>query len=153
MKKMIAGVLMMGASTLAMAQPGCGVGAMVWKGQSGIVPHVLGATTNGIASQTVSMTLGIVGCNTNESVQSMALLMDSRSSQIAADISRGYGENLEAMAVSLGIETDDRDEFYQTLSQNFSKIYPDKDTTTCEAVNTIVSLLENNRRLSRYVAA
>ncbi len=28
MKKLIAGALLMGASTLAFAQPGCGVGAM-----------------------------------------------------------------------------------------------------------------------------
>lgn len=38
MKKLIAGALLMGASTLAFAQPGCGVGAMIWKGQSGIAP-------------------------------------------------------------------------------------------------------------------
>lgn len=153
MKKLIAGVILFGASSVAFAQPGCGVGAMVWEGQSGVVPHVLGATTNVAASQTVSMALGIAGCNTNESVQSMALLMDARGSQIAADISRGHGENLEAMAVALGVETEDREIFYQTLSQNFSTIYPSHNTTSGEAVDAIVALLERDSTLSKYVAA
>ncbi|MEP1214142.1 MAG: DUF3015 family protein [Marinobacter sp.] len=153
MKKLIAGALLLSASTLTFAQPGCGVGAMIWKGQSGLVPHVLGATTNGMASQTVSMTLGLTGCNTNESVQSMAMLMDSRGPQIAADISRGYGENLEAMAIALGVQEEHRDDFYSLLNQNFSTIYPDQDTTSGEAVDAIVALLEQNESLSKYVAA
>lgn len=38
MKKLIAGAILLGASSMAFAQPGCGVGAMIWKGQSGIAP-------------------------------------------------------------------------------------------------------------------
>ncbi|WP_278350508.1 DUF3015 family protein [Marinobacter nauticus] len=101
MKRLLTASMLLATSSLAFAQPGCGVGAMIWKGQSGIVPHVLAATTNPIASQTVSMTLGLAGCNTNENVQSMAMLIHSRGEVIASEISRGEGENLEAMAVAL----------------------------------------------------
>ncbi|NVD34751.1 DUF3015 family protein [Marinobacter lutaoensis] len=153
MKKLIAGAILLGASSMAFAQPGCGVGAMIWKGQSGIVPHVLGATTNGMASQTVSMTFGIAGCNTNERVQSLAMLMDSRGAAIAADISRGSGEHLDAMASALEIDVKDRETFYSLLKTNFDTIFPDADTTSGEAVNAIVSLLEQHESLSKYVAA
>lgn len=153
MKKIFVASVLLIASPIVFAQPGCGVGAMVWKGQSGVVPHVLGATTNGMASQTVSMTLGIAGCNTNESVQSMAMLIDSRGSSVAADISRGEGENLEAMAVALGVEPIDRPEFYSVLKSNFATIFPSSDTTSGEAVDAIVALLEQNESLSKYVAA
>jgi len=153
MKKLIAGAILLGASSMAFAQPGCGVGAMIWKGQSGVVPHVLGATTNGMASQTVSMTLGLAGCNTNENVQSMAMLIDARGSAIAAEMSRGEGENLEAMAVALGVETVDRPKFYSILKANFAAIFPDADTTSGEAVDAIVALLEQDETLSKYVAA
>jgi ketosteroid isomerase-like protein len=153
MKKLIAGAIFLGASSLAFAQPGCGVGAMIWKGQSGIAPHVLAATTNGTASQTVSMTFGIVGCHTNQSVQSMAMLLDSRGEAIAAEISRGQGENLEAMAVALGVQPEDRNEFYDVLAKNFNTIFPTSDTTSGEAVDAIVALLEQNNSLSKYVAA
>ncbi len=153
MRKLLVGAMFLGASSIALAQPGCGVGAMVWKGQSGVVPHVLGATTNGMASQTESMTLGIAGCNTNENVQSMAMLIDSRGPAVAADISRGAGENLEAMAVALGVAPGDREEFYSVLKNNFATIFPSSDTTSGEAVDAIVALLEQNESLSKYVAA
>ena len=154
MKKLIAGALLMGASTLAFAQPGCGVGAMIWKGQSGIAPHVLAATTNGtFGNQTFGMTTGTLGCQTNQSVQSMAMYMDSNIDKVARDMSRGSGENLETLAVLLGVDAADREAFRKVLQDNFVSIFPNSDTTSGEAVDAIVSLLEQNESLSKYVAA
>ncbi|MFN2360512.1 MAG: DUF3015 domain-containing protein [Marinobacter sp.] len=154
MKKLIAGALLMGASTLAFAQPGCGVGAMIWKGQSGIAPHVLAATTNAtFGNQTFGMTTGTLGCQTNQSVQSMAMYMDSNIDKVARDMSRGSGENLDTVAVLLGVDDADRDAFRKVLQDNFATIFPSSDTTSGEAVDAIVSLLEENEALSKYVAA
>ena len=154
MKKIIAGAILMGASTLAFAQPGCGVGAMIWKGQSGIAPHVLAATTNGtFGNQTFGMTTGTLGCQTNASVQSMAMYMDSNIDKVARDMSRGAGENLDTLAVLLGVDQADRDSFRKVLQDNFATIFPSSDTTSGEAVDAIVALLESDQTLSRYVAA
>ncbi|WP_166263222.1 DUF3015 domain-containing protein [Marinobacter caseinilyticus] len=154
MKKLIAGAMLLGASTLAFAQPGCGVGAMIWKGQSGIAPHVLAATTNGtFGNQTFGMTTGTLGCQTNESVQSMAMYMDSNIDKIARDMSRGSGENLETLAVLLRVEEADRAAFRSTLQDNFATIFPSSDTTSDQAVSAIVALLEKHDSLSKYVAA
>ncbi|TGN40534.1 DUF3015 domain-containing protein [Marinobacter confluentis] len=154
MKKIIAGALLMGASTLAFAQPGCGVGAMIWKGQSGIAPHVLAATTNGtFGNQTFGMTTGTLGCQTNASVQSMAMYMDSNIDKVARDMSRGTGENLDTLAVLLGVDEADRDSFRKVLQDNFATIFPSSDTTSGEAVDAIVALLEGDQTLSKYVAA
>ena len=154
MKKLIAGAILLGASSMAFAQPGCGVGAMIWKGQSGIAPHVLAATTNAtFGNQTFGMTTGTLGCQTNESVQSMAMYMDSNIDKVARDMSRGNGENLETLAVLLGVEATDRDAFRQILQDNFAAVFPSSDTTSGEAVDAIVALLEKNESLSKYVAA
>lgn len=153
MKKLIAGAMLLGASSLAFAQPGCGVGAMIWKGQSGIAPHVLAATTNGtFGNQTFGMTTGTLGCQTNEAVRSMAMYMDSNIDKIARDMSRGSGENLETLAVLLGVDSADRDDFRQLLQDNFATVFPSSDTTSDEAVNAIVALLEKHEALSKYVA-
>ena len=153
MKKLIAGAILLGASSMAFAQPGCGVGAMIWKGQSGIAPHVLAATTNGtFGNQTFGMTTGTLGCQTNQSVQSMAMYMDSNINKIARDMSRGSCENLETLAVLLGVDDADRGEFSQLLQDNFVTIVPSSDTTSEQAVDAIVALLERNERLSKYVA-
>jgi hypothetical protein len=154
MKKLIAGALLMGASTIAFAQPGCGVGAMIWKGQSGIAPHVLAATTNGtLGNQTFGMTTGTLGCQTNASVQSMAMYMDSNIDKVARDMSRGDGENLDTLAVLLGVDKADRDSFRNVLQDNFAAIFPSSETTSDEAVDAIVALLEKDEKLSKYVAA
>jgi len=154
MKKLIAGALLMGASTLAFAQPGCGVGAMIWKGQSGIAPHVLAATTNGtFGNQTFGMTTGTLGCQTNQSVQSMAMYMESNIDKVARDMSRGSGENLDTLAVLLGVDETDRNAFRNALQDNFATIFPSSDTTSGEAVDAIVALLEKDETLSKYVAA
>jgi ketosteroid isomerase-like protein len=154
MKKLIAGAVLLGASSVAFAQPGCGVGAMIWEGQSGIAPHVLAATTNGtFGNQTFGMTTGTLGCQTNEAVQSMAMYMDSNIDKVARDMSRGSGENLDTLAVLLGVDEADRDSFRQVLQDNFATIFPSSDTTSGEAVEAIVALLEKNESLSKYVAA
>ena len=154
MKKLIAGAILLGASSMAFAQPGCGVGAMIWKGQSGIAPHVLAATTNAtFGNQTFGMTTGTLGCSTNQSVQSMAMYMDSNIDKVARDMSRGSGENLDTLAVLLGVDEADRDSFRKVLQDNFATIFPSSDTTSGEAVDAIVALLEQNDTLSKYVAA
>ncbi|GAA3588813.1 MULTISPECIES: DUF3015 domain-containing protein [Marinobacter] len=154
MKKLIAGALLLGASTVTFAQPGCGLGAMVWKGQSGPAAHILAATTNGtFGNQTFGMTTGTLGCDTNESVQSMALYMDSNADKIARDMSRGEGENLETLAVLLGVEQGDRESFRALMKDNFAAIFPSADTTSGQAVDAIVALLEQHESLSKYVAA
>jgi ketosteroid isomerase-like protein len=154
MRKLIAGALLMGASTLAFAQPGCGVGAMIWKGQSGIAPHVLAATTNGtFGNQTFGMTTGTLGCQTNQSVQSMAMYMNSNVDKVARDMSRGSGENLDTLAVLLGVDEADRESFRTLLHDNFATIFPNSETTSGEAVDAIVALLEQDKTLSKYITA
>ncbi|MDX1458535.1 MAG: DUF3015 domain-containing protein [Marinobacter sp.] len=154
MRKLIVGAMLLGASTLTFAQPGCGVGAMIWKGQSGAAPHILAATTNGtFGNQTFGMTTGTLGCNTNESVQSMAMYMNSNADKIARDMSRGSGENLDTLAVLLGVEQADREAFRSLLKDNFAAIFPSSETTSGEAVDAIVALLEQHETLNKYVAA
>lgn len=57
------------------------------------------------------------------------------------------------MAVALKVQPVDRPEFYSVLKNNFATIFPDSDTTSGEAVDAIVALLEQNESLSKYVAA
>lgn len=153
MKKLIAGVILLGASSMAFAQPGCGVGAMIWKGQSGAAPHILAATTNGtFGNQTFGMTSGTLGCDTNESVQSMAMYMDSNIDKIARDMSRGEGENLDTLAVLLGVDAADRAAFRQAMQDNFASVFPSSETTSDEAVTAIVAVLESHETLRKYVS-
>lgn len=153
MKKLIAGAVLLGASSLAFAQPGCGVGAMIWKGQSGIAPHVLAATTNGsFGNQTFGMTTGTLGCNTNEAVQSMAMYMNNNVNNVARDMSRGQGENLTTVAVLLGVQPQDRATFDQVMQAHFNTIFPSANTTSNEAVDNIINVMKGDKTLQKYVS-
>ena len=152
MKRIIAGAILLGASTVTFANPGCGVGAMIWDGQDGAPAHILAATTNGISgNQTFGMTTGTLGCDTNETVQSMALYLDNNLDKVARDISRGEGENLDTLAVLLNVQEGDRDNFRSQLQSNFEKIFPNAETTSNQATDAIVEIMESDESLSHYL--
>ena len=58
-----------------------------------------------------------------------------------------------AMAVLLGVEQSDRENFRSVLQDNFAAIFPNADTTSDQAVSAIVALLQQDADLSKYVAA
>ena len=69
---------------------GCGLGAIVFDGQAGLVPNVLAATTNGIfGNATFGMTFGTLGCDVSVEVKSnAALFIDGNLESIASDMDR-----------------------------------------------------------------
>lgn len=155
MKKVIAGVAFTFASSMAFAgsDAGCGVGTMIFKGQSGVVPHVLAATTNGsLGNQTFGMTSGTLGCDTSKPIQSMAMFMDNNIDKIARDISRGEGENLDALAVILGIEAKDRARFSSLLQANFATIFPSEEANSSNATDAVYTLIKSDEVLAQYVS-
>ncbi len=155
MKKLIAGVIVATASSIAMAGsgPGCGVGSMIFKGQSGVGPHILAATTNGsFGNQTFGMTTGSLGCNANAPITSMAMFMNSNMDNIAKDMSRGEGENIATLAVLLKIEKTDRAAFTALMKENFATIFPSAKTTSDEAVDAIVATMKADGKLAKYVS-
>lgn len=154
MKRLIATALLISASSFTFAQegPGCGVGTMIFKGQSGPAPHILAATTNGsFGNQTFGMTSGTLGCDTSETIQSMAMYLDSNIDKVARDISRGEGENLTTLAVLMGVEAKDREHFNATLQKNFATLFPTAQTTSDQLAGSIVDLLQKDPKLSRYL--
>jgi len=81
------------------------------------------------------------------------MYMDSNIDKVARDMSRGSGENLDTLAVLLGVEQGDRETFRKVLQDNFATIFPSADTTSGEAIDAIVGVLEQHEALSKYVAA
>ena len=103
MKKLLA-VALLASSSCVMADQdvGCGLGTMVWAGQSGLAPKILAATTNGTsANQTFGITSGTLGCQADGVISSRARLsmfMGTNSERLARDMSVGQGEALNVLA-------------------------------------------------------
>jgi hypothetical protein len=126
MKKiiLIAGLAMLSAgwsgTALAGYSSGCGVGALIFEGQSGIVPNVLAMTTNGTYwNGTFGMSTGTLGCDTdgvvlNEHERTLYAATNLRS--LKGDMARGQGEYLDGLASLMGVGEADRAAF-ASLSQ------------------------------------
>ena len=156
MKKLISGLVLMGASSVAVAVapggPNCGWGNMLFEGQSGIAPHFLATTTNGTSGNaTFGMTTGTNGCSVSEPLtyggkEMISAVMD----EFSSDVAQGHGEALSAVAVSMGIEAGDRAEFAKVAHENFAVIFPSENVTAEEVVASLTGVMKTNTRLTKY---
>ena len=120
---------------------GCGLGSMAWRGQSGIIPQVLAMTTNGMASNTIGVTLGTSGCDPNGRVTGgtgklVLAVIENNMEQFAMDVSRGQGETLKTIA---GILDVDSNELGLKAQQKFAYLFIDENV---EAVDLTLKIME-----------
>lgn len=123
---------------------GCGLGSMLWAGQSGLPAHVLGATTNGTSgNQTFGITFGTLGCDGNGEITSretLAKFTAANLDQIMTDSARGSGESLEVLAELYGIEAEQHAAFAEKLQENFATIFSSENVTAEHVLAAIDSL-------------
>ena len=153
MKKLFAAALMIAAGSSAMAQNnvGCGWGSAVFNGQRGVDPQVLAATTNGTSgNQTFGITFGTSGCTQDGVVSSswkISMFIDGTRVALARDAAAGQGENLDALAVVMGVKADDRAAFAAAIKSNFSTVFANENVAA-----NLKDVLASNDRLSSYAA-
>lgn len=147
MKKIVfslaaAGALVLVSNAQAVDSTGCGLGSMAWRGQSGIAPQVLAATTNGLfGTQTFGITFGTSGCDPNGRITGgtgrMALaFMENNMEQYAMDAAAGHGETIETLA---GILNMDSEKLGEISKQNFAYMFNDQNA---DALSVTLKLLE-----------
>ncbi|MDH5426394.1 MAG: DUF3015 domain-containing protein [Gammaproteobacteria bacterium] len=130
---------------------GCGVGAVLFDGQTGTVPHVLAATTNGSLFDTVSMTFGIMGCDTSVSITASAdEFLKDNIDKVARDMSSGQGESLETLANLLRIDDADKSRFFSATQKNFGRIFSREDISSIEVLETLAGVMKEDVTLSKY---
>ena len=158
MKKLLIAAALAAASTTAMADAaggnGCGWGQLLFAGKSGLPMHFLAITFNGSSyNATFGMTTGTNGCSTSgklgydgKSLVMSAGMMD----EIAANAAVGEGEALNALAVILGIQAEDRGAFMAMARENFTKLFPTANVTSGDFVAVLHDLMKQDARLSKY---
>ncbi|NTS77586.1 DUF3015 domain-containing protein [Catenovulum sp. SM1970] len=157
-KLLIASTLFASSSAMAVAPggPNCGWGNMIFEGQAGAGSHIVALTTNGSSGNaSFGMTFGTNGCSTEgkltyggKEMIDVSLIMD----EFSEDVARGEGEALTAVAVSLGVDAQDRALFAETLHNNFDAIFPSEEATTEHVVSTMFVVLKEEKSLAKYVS-
>lgn len=159
MKKLFAVATLL--STLPFAQAamadddiGCGLGTMIFDGQSGKVVKVLGATTNGTSgNQTFGITFGTLGCDgtgTIDSRQKLAMFIDGNMDNLARDMAKGQGETLATLSEVWGIPNQNKAHFNTMAKQNFAVVYQSANVTSNDVLNNLNTVMSNDSKLSAY---
>jgi len=133
---------------------GCGAGSMIFKGQTGVAPNILAATTNGsFGNQTFGITSGTLGCNADEAVPSLAgMFINDNMERVARDMSTGDGEALDTLATLMGIDKADKGTFFEVAQSNFTTIYSRDDVTGREVIAALNNVMAKDTRLAKYAA-
>lgn len=137
------GLIALSSNANAYDSTGCGLGSMAWRGQSGIVPQVLAATTNGMfGTQTFGITTGTSGCDPNGRVSGgtgkmLLSFLENNMEQFAFDASVGHGETLVTVA---GILNADADELSAKIHSSFGTLFANNDVDAVELTLSILSM-------------
>ena len=133
---------------------GCGVGSIIFKGQSGVAPQVLAATTNGtLGNQTFGISSGTLGCDRDGVVDTpvkVSMFIDTNLDKLARDMAVGKGETLESLASLIGVQDADKAAFFATTKSHFAEIIPSANANTQEVIDGLNHVLAANSELSRY---
>ena len=125
---------------------GCGIGAMIWGDQPGMI-QVLAATFNGTsASQTFGISSGTSNCaDTGGGTASAKAFIETNREALAKDIARGSGETIESLSTLAGCK--DASQVGTTLQKDFQKIYPTVNTKDDTVVQAILDTLKTSTPL------
>jgi hypothetical protein len=147
----------LGAFAESPGGPNCGWGNMIFDGQSGFPAHFFASWTDGTSGNaTFGMTSGTNGCETKSKItyrgnkwlgMSAALM-----SEFSEDVARGDGDAMKAIAVSMGVEQQDRAVFAQVMHENFDTIFPSASVTSDEVMANVIEVMKADVRLSKYAA-
>ncbi len=145
------------AALAAQENVGCGVGTIIFDGQSGVAPQVLAATTNGTSgNQTFGITSGTLGCTSDGVVKShmkTAMFIENNKDQLARDMSVGSGETLASLAQLLGVDAQDRAAFNRVAKDNVASIFTTESVATEQIMASLRNALAADATLSRYQTA
>lgn len=133
---------------------GCGLGTIVWEGQSGQGGQILAATTNGtFGTQTFGITSGTSGCARGGRVyrpDELAQFIGPNMDRLVQDMSVGQGETLASVANLIGIEKGDQGAFFSATQRNFSRIVPSDSVTAADVAASLNAVLAEDPTLKRY---
>ena len=150
-----AALLFVAPAAMADDDIGCGLGTEIWAGNSGLVPKVLGATTNGtFGNQTFGITTGTLGCESGGVITADARLRmfaGANLDNLARDMARGDGETLDAFAHLMSIDEADRQHFFRFTQSHFGDIFSGDAVTAADMLSSLQRLMAADAKLSSYV--
>ena len=136
--------------------PGCGLGKLAWsdfKRQKDIAPQVLMATTNGtFGSQTFGISFGTSGCTNDGKVwaeHKTEFFVANTFESLAADMARGQGEHLTALAMLLGVSADHQAAFFALVQERYRDFMNQGETSPSALIKALDDAMSGHPVLAK----
>lgn len=133
---------------------GCGLGKVIFEGQSGLAPHVLAATTNGSYSNNLfGISFDSLGCNSETVITAAfqrALFVSGNFDNIARDASQGGGDHLQSLASLMNMTDQDAERFFSFTQQRYDALFSQPVTDYEAWLIELDAALMKDPNLSQY---
>lgn len=156
MRKMLAVATIL-AAPLAFAgnnNVGCGVGTIIFNGQTGVAPQVLAVTTNGtFGNQTFGISSGTLGCSRHGVIAPpvrISMFVGANMDRLARNMSVGHGQSLNALADLIGIKNDQKVAFFRLTQQHFAEIVPTSNITAKQMITNLSAVMSTTPQFAPY---
>lgn len=141
--------------SMADSGPGCGFGQQIFAGQSGLMAHVLAATTNGSSSnQLFGLSFDSLGCD-GESVITAEfqrnVFVANNLDSIAQDAAKGGGAHLQSLATLMQMPDTDAQKFFRLTQVHYDELFGQPAGDYSAWLAKLDSTLASDPALSRYV--
>ena len=133
---------------------GCGLGAKLLDGKSGMWMKAFAAIINGSSSnQAFGISSGTLGCSPEGTVtaqERVQLFADANFDRLAVDMAHGQGETLATFATLLDVPADQQGALFTLVRSNFASLYPTDDVTAGDMLATLFDLMQADPALAAY---
>ncbi|NJD07986.1 MAG: DUF3015 domain-containing protein [Methylococcaceae bacterium] len=136
------------------AGSGCGLGSLMFEGNTGVGAHAVAMTTNGsLFNNTFGMSSGTLGCDPEIPVRYRGerVYISANMTRLAEDMSRGQGEILAGLAEMMGIADTDKAAFYRLTQRDFGRIYASESTTVDQVMAALLGSMKSDPSLAKYL--
>ena len=144
------------STTLAGTTSGCGLGSVVFEGQSGLLPNILAMTTNtGLSSnQILGLTSGTSACDetvvvTNE--YQRKIFVSNNLDSLSHEIAQGQGDHLSSLATLMGVSLKDQPLFFSFAQNQYGTLFNSSDINADQLIAALNDAMRLNPALSKYV--
>ena len=141
--------------TFAGTTSGCGLGQIVFEGQSGLLPNILAMTTNtGLSSnQVLGLTSGTSGCDdtvvvTNE--YQRKIFVSNNLDSLSREIAQGQGDHLSSLATLMGVSLEDQPIFFSFTQNQYGSLFSSSNINADQLIAALDNAMRLNPTLSKY---
>ncbi len=135
---------------------GCGLGKVIFQGNSGFISHTVASTTNGLGvgvvnTQNLGLTLGTLGCNADSVIKTdfeQATFVTANLENISQDMAAGEGQYLDSLAGLMGCPSSEYAVFGEFTQNNYTQLVSSPDVSANELLSGLKTEMAGDARLA-----